>query len=157
MAEALLVGGAALLVAAAVLWFITRPFLAPRPDAASTSEAAAVRLLAEREAALATLRDLDADRQAGRLSTPAWEALRAQAVARGVAALSALDELESDGSRDEAPWRAEIEAEVAEASRRLEAAAPATCGSCGSPVGPGDRFCARCGRSLGAAAAGTPG
>lgn len=55
-----------------------------------------VRLLAEREAALAELRDSDADHADGRLADAAWQTLRSEAVGRAARALEALDALAAD-------------------------------------------------------------
>jgi len=55
-----------------------------------------VALLAEREAALFELRDLDGDHADGRLGEADWHALRTLAVDRAARALAALDALEAD-------------------------------------------------------------
>lgn len=89
----------------APLWRGAAPFAPPDPRA--------VALLARRQAALASLRDLDADFAAGRLPEAEYRALRATVVAEGAATLAALDRLAAVSAADSADLVAGIEAEVA--------------------------------------------
>ena len=120
MAAALILLGTVAAVAAALGWALA-PLRRPVDEGPEGAPAAA-RWLTEREAALAELRDLDADRADGRLAEADWRPLRAEAVARGARALAALDALAARGAASEAddvPQEAPAEA-VAE-----HAAAPA--------------------------------
>lgn len=76
---------------AGMVW-MAAPLWRGAPDAVG-DDPRLVGLLAEREAVLATLRDLDADAHDGRLAPADHAALRAEAVARGAAILAALDAL----------------------------------------------------------------
>lgn len=111
--NALLVLGAGTLLVLAVVWWIAMPLLRGGP-AWEPEDPRAVALLAEREAALAELRDLDEDHQDGRLSDEDHARLRAEALARGAAALQGLDVLSEARKGESAALSAEIEAEVAE-------------------------------------------
>lgn len=77
-----------------------------------------VALLAEREATLAALRDLDADHADGRVTDADYAALRAEAVARGAAALDALDALARDAAGRNARLLEAVEREVAALAER---------------------------------------
>ncbi len=82
---------AAIALVAGLVW-MAAPLWRGAPGAVG-DDPRLVGLLAEREAVLATLRDLDADARDGRLAPADHEALRAEAVARGAAILAALDAL----------------------------------------------------------------
>jgi hypothetical protein len=133
------------LVAVVATW-VALPLIRGVPDAPS-ADPRAVALLAEREAVLATLRDLDADHAAARLDEVSYQAMRADAVERGVRVLGALDALETARAGETADLVAEIEREIA-----ARAAAPAVrverCARCGRAVAADDRFCAGCGEPL---------
>ncbi len=111
-----------------------------------TDDRRALRLLAQREAVLAAIRDLDADHDDGRLSDREHEQLKAEALAQGSAVLAALDRLASERGEGAATLVHEIEAQVA--VRLAETTQPSEsyeCPRCGHLLGPDDRFCAGCG------------
>lgn len=117
--------------------FITRRGL--RDERPSTTEG----LLAEREAILLALRDLDFDKTVGKLAPEDYAAQRAELVARGVAVLKQLDALglsEAAASVDEG-----IEQAVARRRQTVQAHA---CAQCGTPASTADRFCGHCGAPL---------
>lgn len=137
----------------APMWQGAAPFAPPDPRA--------VALLARRQAALASLRDLDADFAAGRLPEAEYRALRASVVAEGAATLAALDHLAAASAADSAELVAGIEAEVAAAGAPSARPSPSAgdhagarppearpCPNCGRPSEPDARFCAACGRAL---------
>jgi hypothetical protein len=132
-------------IACVVAW-IARPLLQGGVRE-PTSSSAAVALLAQREAAIAVLRDLESDRADGRIAADDYERLRAEVVGEGTAALAALDRLAIARDRDGARRLAQIEAEVA---RRVAArvAPRGPCPACGHLPTPDDRFCGRCGTAL---------
>jgi len=161
-AEALAAVGLVVAIAVLVVAFVGRPLWTGEGDP-PPADPRAVALLAQREAVLATLRDLDADHAAGRLPEADWQSLRAQALARGAATLAALDQVAADAAGSTADWMAIIEAEVAAAQPAVAPAAPsaapspeppalAACASCGAPLRAEDRFCGRCGQPRPAAA-----
>jgi hypothetical protein len=97
-----------LLVALAVVGFIVWPLLAPQTgqsdgrelSAAARSLREQARLIEERNAIYATIRDLDFDYQTGKLPGDEYAARRHQLVARGVEALKQLDALEAVPAHD---------------------------------------------------------
>jgi hypothetical protein len=126
-------------------------------------------LLAQRDAIYQAIRDLDFDRETGKLTPEDHRAMRTQLVAQGVAVLQELDRLmEHVGAED---LEAEIEREVARfrQHRAVPAAEPAvsvggeaeaeplaaarTCPQCGQRARPDAAFCVHCGTSLEAVAA----
>ena len=120
-------------------------------------------LLAQREAALASLRDLEADHRDGRLGEANYAPLRAQLLARGASVLAALDRLAAERAGEMADLTAELEQAIVAAgggpSSAPEGATVAGsshadrerrfCSQCGRAVSRDARFCEGCGRSLG--------
>jgi len=127
---------------ALVVFGVAYPFMARRglyDEAPSTTEG----LLAEREAILLALRDLDFDHSVGKIAPEDYAAQRAELVARGVAVLKQLDiqGLSAvETSVDEA-----IEQAIA---RRRQTPTAHACTQCGAPASTTDRFCSQCGQPL---------
>jgi hypothetical protein len=149
----LLLGLALLLLVGA---YVARPLFEAAPAEPVPAEAHAD-LIAEREAVLSALADLEFDHRTGKISAEDYQAQRAALVSQGAAILRRLDE--SGAGRPDLDLDAEIEAAIAARRRapapppapRAEAGpAPKFCPNCGSPVLAGDRFCARCGTRLAA-------
>jgi hypothetical protein len=152
---AILLGLALLLLVGA---FVARPlFEGVRADPESVETN--TDLIAEREAILAALADLDFDHRTGKIAGEDYQSQRAALVSRGAAILRRLDEADGADGRTGVDLDAEIEAAIA--ARRSEASqspaatvttglAPKFCPNCGSPTVAGDRFCARCGTRLAA-------
>jgi zinc-ribbon domain len=121
-------------------------------------------LLAGRDGVYATLRDLETDRELGKLDEQDYNALREKYMMRASDILREIDLLEGKGRTAEAS--AEIEKQVAvlraqttdDRRKRSESrsqkaegkqqTADLRCGNCGRPYQAGDKFCARCGREL---------
>jgi hypothetical protein len=144
----------------------TQPAL---PNAATLDD-----LLAERDGVYATLRDMELDRELGKLDERDYAVLHDKYMNRAGVILKELDALRGKGETEQAS--AEIEREVAalrkgtagvpeaearaaEARRKSGGAdRPASsvkrqenelrCANCGRPYQAGDKFCARCGHSL---------
>lgn len=111
-------------------------------------------LLARRDAVYQAIRDLDFDRETGKLTAEDHRIMREQLTAEGVAVLQELDRLLELASPED--LEAEIEREVA-ALREQRAAAgrrPSAeelahaCPACGQPTRRGAAFCVQCGASL---------
>lgn len=170
-----LFGAGALVCVAAVAWVVwpvlrgTFPLAPPDPRA--------VALLARREAILANLRDLDADRADGRLGEAEHARLRAEVVQQGAAVLAALDRIAASAASRTDALVAALEADIGAAARgapeppapdapapaaamppaalattpamQPDTAAVAMCPACGKRARAGDRFCAACGQPLG--------
>lgn len=164
-AETILVALVVIGLVAAVAVYVFRPLLGG-VEALEDADPRAVALLAEREAVLLTLRDLDADRADGRLGEDDYHRLRSETVARGSRVLAALDQVASDSAGRTAALTAELEAEVAVAGGRpgiaaqaaagvergAASAAAACCTHCGRPSRGDDRYCGGCGQPLAGAA-----
>lgn len=164
---------AAALVGVVLLWLVLEPLVRPRPPAPPIDEP----LDSEETAkgvALAALKEIEFDRETGKLSDADYEALKAKYTA---VALEALRQEEADVAAGD------VEALIAARVDRLRSAraptspdAPvcptcgprpepdavfcsscgtalptaAVCGRCHTPVAPGGRFCERCGAQVAA-------
>lgn len=126
--EEILVGMAAVAALAYVVVPVARGARVQRGDPGRVEEAEA-----RKQAALGAIIDLEAERDAGKLSTEDFEALRAAAEAEALAALAEADLVANTDLDDD-----ELEREIAEMRERL------VCPACGSVRDPGQR-CARCG------------
>jgi hypothetical protein len=154
--ELLLMLSAIVIMVGALAVFVGRPLLGGS-EALEPADPRAVALLSEREAVLATLRDLDADHASGRLGDDDYTVLRAEAMTRGGQVLAALDAIAAQSAGETAALTAAIEADVAALE---QAAVPAPvavavprpirrfCPSCGRAVDVEDRFCGSCGAGL---------
>ena len=153
--DALLVAVAALVTALVTAW-VTLP-LWRGPEPLSPPDPAALELLARRQALLAMLRDLDAERALGRLDATEHGLLREEVVAHGAAVLQAIDRLAEAARSASALRLARVEADVHAAGGTGITQAP-SCAACGRVVEGGALFCGWCGRPLesGVAAAGDP-
>lgn len=157
---------AAALLGLGVIWLVLQPLVRPaatRPDIYVPPDPEETR----RGVALASLREIEFDRETGKLSDADYGYLKARYTTEAVAALRA-DDAESAGS--------DIEGMIAARARALAGGAPAcatcgprpesdatfcsTCGRridgvhdcarCGAPVPPDGRFCEQCGTSVAA-------
>lgn len=134
---------AALLVGAAVLWLVLAPLVRPevaRPLALEPEDPLETR----RGQSLAALKELDFDREMGKLSDDDYASLRATYTSEALAALR--DEAGEAGP----PPADAAEALIAARARRREGAA--TCPRCGPRAEADARFCSECGGALHAAA-----
>lgn len=127
-AAVLIVVGVALYVAAPLGSGLVRVKAAP-------GSAQAQRLEHERALAVQALRDLEFDREMGKLSEDDYQALRTSLEARAMAALGALERL------NPAPPRSRPQPAGAARAVRF-------CPQCGSPVGATHSYCAECGTAL---------
>lgn len=95
---------------AGIAW-VALPIWRGAPPAAA-DDPRVVGLLAVREAALATLRDLDEDARDGRLGVDDHARQRAEVIAQGAAALAALDRIAASRAGNADVGAAAIEADV---------------------------------------------
>ncbi|HTW89697.1 MAG TPA: hypothetical protein VMD75_16995 [Candidatus Binataceae bacterium] len=143
---------AAILIVAGVALFVAAPLTgeslrrrSPRPSVE------AERLRHERELALQGLRDLEFDREMGKLSDADYAALKSPLEERALAAMSALGRLRSEvalGASAVSPAASvrtlrAVAAPAGAAARRVR-----FCPQCGAAVGPSHKFCAGCGVPL---------
>ena len=126
--EEILVG----LAAIAALIYVVAP-IARGPRTQGSDPGRLEEAEARKEAALSAIIDLEADRDAGKLSVGDFELLRNNAEAEALAALAEADLVASSDLNDD-----ELEREIAEMRERL------ACPSCGAMRTPGEK-CVRCG------------
>ncbi len=158
---------AAMMVGLTALWLVLEPVWRPMPaPAAADGEPEAFEETAEGEA-LAALKEIEFDRQTGKLTEEDYRTLRREYEARAVALLR---------TASSAPAAPDVEAMIAGRVRALRegAAACPTCGprpepdavfcsscgkrvdgvtscqGCGASLPPDGRFCARCGAAIAA-------
>ncbi|MFQ5341712.1 MAG: zinc-ribbon domain-containing protein [Anaerolineae bacterium] len=121
------------------------------------------KLIAQRDAVYDAIRDVDFDRETGKLTAEDHRLMRERLTAEGVRLLQELDRLMQSDVRDD--LEQEIEREVtalrqvapAEAGEEQPARVPtagqsdravSTCPTCGEPVRAGAQFCTHCGANL---------
>ena len=149
----------AVLVLALALAALAYPLYRARTQPIAVTASTLDDLLAQRDGVYATLRDLDTDRQLGKLDDGDYTALREKYMARAADILHELDTLRGEGDGQAASE--EIEQEVAAlrnkpapAKKPKAATKPASdpekmfCTNCGRPYTSGDKFCAKCGHAL---------
>lgn len=141
---------AALLVGGAVLWLVLGPLVRPepaRPELLEPEDPSETR----RGQSLVALKELEFDREMGKLSDDDYQALRAAYTAEALAVLrEEAEPAPAPGAGVAPPADAESAAEALIASRRGRR--PAACERCGPRAEPDARFCSECGLALGAAA-----
>lgn len=138
---------AALMVAIVVLWLVLQPLIGA-PSSVSTPVEPIDPEETPKGVALAALKEIEFDKETGKLSDADYAALKAKYTAF---ALEALRGEQSEASDD-------IEALIAAKVRSLRSASAATssddsspaCSICGPRPEPDAVFCSRCGGALGA-------
>ncbi len=133
--------GLALLTA----FFIARPFYSSSVQLERDRSGGQRRRLLEQKAAIyAAIREIDSDVQVGKLEAADHQILRRRYLAEGVQVLKALDDLPPGDEIDAA-----IENDLARfsAGEQLETG-QLFCAECGVQADAGDKFCAKCGARL---------
>jgi len=125
------------------VFFITRPFHQRSAPSAAGRRGQRGKLLAQKAAIYAAIREIDADAQLGKLEPADHRALRHRYLAEGVTALKALAALPAGDKIDAA-----IESALARLRKGKTARGGRFCPACGAPAGPGAQFCAQCGAQL---------
>ncbi len=134
------------LVALLVAWPVLRPRHVLEVEAQALDH-----LVAEREAILTALRDLDFDHATGKVSDGDYAPQRANLVSRGASVLRQIDQV---NQLDQPPNHSDDELDRAIAARRKAAIAPhlssqgRACPQCSAQIRPHDRFCPWCGQAL---------
>ena len=130
---------AAAVLGAVIVWLVVSPIVRPgvRPPRAveppEPEETA-------RGAAVAALREIEFDRETGKLSDEDYTSLKARYTGEGLAALRAESSAAAPGP--------DLEAMIAARVRLLGGADPPACGICGPRPEPDAAFCSTCGRRL---------
>lgn len=130
----------AVLLATGVVLAVLEPIFAGRSAPLYDEDSGAAEAKARRRVALVALRELEYDRATGKLDSADYEVLRAEL------AHNALAHLALAGGEEEANEDAELEAEIAEMRRALEAGLQ--CGACEHVNRFGARYCGECGVAL---------
>jgi hypothetical protein len=140
---------------AAVLYPFTRP---RERDESEETRLRLRELVAAKETLYATLKELDFDRVAGKLSEEDFRQLEARYRARAIEVLKAIDALKGEARGEDEELAEALEREILGLRRKLQATPPPTprepapeprfCPHCGGPVSSLDNFCSRCGAPL---------
>ena len=143
---------AALALGALVLWLVFEPTRKPgRPDLTLLEPEPAEET--RRGVALLALKEIEFDRETGKLSQRDYELLKSRYSAEALEALGA-----DEGAPEPSTRAADVESLIAGRARLLRAAraaggpAPVSCRSCGPRPEPGATYCSRCGQPLNPAA-----
>lgn len=130
----------ALLLAAAVVFFVLQPLVAGRFAPLEKTDDEPSENEARRRVKLLALRDVEYDHVTGKLDDEDYRTLKAELSAEALEALDAV-EREERGVGSEA-----LEAEIAAVRRDLSSGV--SCDSCGYVNPQGSRFCSSCGTAL---------
>ena len=145
------------LLALAALAFVLHPLFAP-PATAAAPRAPAGPAVAGGDDAVDVLREIEFDRETGKLSDHDYATLKATYTERALADLRARDAADAAaqaGSTSVAPAAASVDAEdAAEAAIRRVRARLQECPGCGPRPEPDALYCSSCGRYLPGACAG---
>lgn len=145
-----------LVLMAVMIFVVARPFLVARGVSASAESSPGVTLLAEREAVLNALHDLDFDYTLNKIPTENYFTQRAQLVARGAEILRQLDAV-APSEAGPLPKLAEteptIEAAIAARRKTVERIPTLACPYCHTTISATDKFCGHCGHALAAVCA----
>lgn len=135
-----------IVIVAAAMALVTYPIIAKsrvaQPTAASAEEELA-ELLARRDATFQALRDLNFDRQVGKVTDEDFVVFEANLKAAAADVLAALDAWEAAADR-----QLDAMLERAIAARRSALVGGRSCPACGRPAAAEDKFCAGCGAAL---------
>jgi hypothetical protein len=145
------------LFAAAIVWFVLHPILAPRLESSLIADGLVMDDdgddpdddFSSRAVALRALREIEFDRATGKLSDADYEGLRTKYTAEALAALRAGDEERGMGP---APASTRPPSPVPRLACPTHGPRPepdaAFCSDCGRRLGTAPGYCARCGSAL---------
>jgi hypothetical protein len=152
----------AAIIVGGIIAFIAYPLFTAPSEETTEAPSELDGVVAQRDAAYDSIRDLDFDFQLGKLSQTDYVTLREKYKGRAATALQQIDALGGDGAHIEAevaPLRAakhaapsiddDIEREVARLRGERKSPTTLHCPNCGTPYHAGDAFCAKCGNKLG--------
>lgn len=137
----------ALALGALVLWLVFAPMLTPgRPDLSLLEPEAPEET--RRGVALLALKEIEFDRETGKLSQRDYELLKSRYASEALAALRAEAPAATETGGPEELIAARLQS--LRSARSSDQPAPASCRTCGPRPEAGARFCSRCGLALGA-------
>ncbi|MBF6569958.1 MAG: c-type cytochrome biogenesis protein CcmI [Candidatus Binataceae bacterium] len=146
---------AAVLIVVGVALFVAAPLAGAAFKAGAKEPPETVRLNHERELAMQGLRELEFDREMGKLSQADYASLRAPLEARALAAMGALAARSTPSARRSMSTSAPLAAvsPLRRADRSVPPIGGATqsvrfCPECGLAVAPAHKFCAGCGTPI---------
>lgn len=142
-----------LVLVAVMIFVVARPFLAARGVSGSAEFSHSVTLLAEREAVLNALRDLDFDYTLNKIPIENYLTQRAQLVARGAEILRQLDAVALSKAGPLPETEATVEAAIAAHHKTVKRISALTCPYCHTLTSAADKFCGHCGHTLAAVCA----
>jgi hypothetical protein len=147
---------AAVLLAAAAIWLVLGPLMWPEPERVRAWEPPEPEETA-RGVALSALREIEFDKETGKLSDSDYAELKAQ---YSVAAVAALRQEATGGAAGGAAGAgpaaisdSDVEAMIAARARAIAGGSAPACRSCGPRPESDAVFCSSCGRRLDVAAA----
>jgi hypothetical protein len=151
----------AIVAALLVVAYVAQPFFAPnlrRDEGLKGREIAGLQdrstLLEERNRLYRAIKELDADRQTGKVNEEDYADQRYQLMAQSVEIVQQIDAMGQALPPEEDPIERAIRAARTGEPTVIEAAEPAApavarfCPQCGTPSTAGDQFCGNCGASL---------
>ena len=135
---------AAAVVGGVILWLVVSPIVRPRsrrPRAVEPPESEET----ARGTAVAALREIEFDRETGKLSDEDYAALKSRYTGEALAALRAESSASAKGP--------DLEAMISARVRLLRGGGPPACRTCGPRPEPDAAFCSTCGHRLDTGAA----
>ena len=140
---------AAALVGFSLLWLVFEPvFTTAGARPADVIDMDALEDLEDTRSgvALAALKEIEFDRETGKLSDNDYEFLKQKYTVEALAAMRA----EEGATPGDLEARVEAQVSARVATLRADGGTEAVCGACGTMAGAGARFCPACGKPLGA-------
>jgi hypothetical protein len=143
---------AAVLLAAAAIWLVLGPLMWPERERARAWEPPDPEETA-RGVALSALREIEFDRETGKLSDADYAELKSEYTVQAVAALRAEERPQAASDLPTfRPSDSDVEAMISARARALAGGAAPACRTCGPRPESDAVFCSSCGRRLDAAA-----
>ena len=130
---------AAAVLGVVIVWLVVSPIVRPRVRAPRAVEPPEPEETA-RGAAVAALREIEFDRETGKLSDEDYASLKARYTGEALAALRAESSAAAPGP--------DLEAMISARVRLLGGGDPPACGTCGPRPEPEAAFCSTCGHRL---------
>jgi len=138
---------AAALVGLSLLWLVFEPVFTTagaRPADAIDMDALEDLEDTRSGVALAALKEIEFDRETGKLSDNDYEFLKQKYTVEALAAMRA----EENATPEDLEARVEAQVSARVATLRSDGGTEAVCGACGTMAGAGARFCPACGKPL---------
>ena len=128
------------------LAYIAHPYFKKQNTSPKSKKASSNRLSnlhAQRDTVLASIKDLEFDREMGKVSDEDYAQMNAQFRREAVGILQQIDQ-----SNGRTPSRQKLEAELRYLRNQKKSKGKMFCKHCGDPVATQDRFCSNCGKGI---------